>query len=273
MGDRQEPGSVAGSGHDAGVAGDGAGHDVTNEVGGDRYVQLEDSSQHRVWASNAQLQLQQSRFDAADAWLAEQGLARSDVQRLLVQPADWLNSAQRELVYGFRHEFPDVADGEALQKIVDTRQAEFRLAGGSDAYPPDATGGSVSVAGDTRDLQTPQSVYDGLALEYPNTTFSPHEPLVAMRFTREDGTPAYVPDGQLSERTGHGPSFDPGYDYPFTGTGFTASDHHTVPEYFLPGGTGMNPGAEMYRVNTDGSETLLAVLGDQGEWIRVRPNE
>mgnify|MGYP000603124792 FL=1 len=236
----------------------------------ERYVELADGTQHRVWASNEHLQSLPSRFDAADAWLADRGLTRADVQPLLVQPADWLNGAQRELIYGFRHEFPDVANGEALQKVTDVRQADGRLAGGTEDRPASATGGSVSVARDTRDLTTPEHIYDGLALEYPDTPFAPDKPAIAMRFTVADGVPVHLPDQQLSRLAGHGDSFDPGYGYPFTGTGFTASDHFTVPEYFLAGGTRMNPGAEMYRIDPDGTESLLAVLDPGGRWVKVK---
>ncbi|MEN4475850.1 toxin glutamine deamidase domain-containing protein [Mycolicibacterium cosmeticum] len=236
---------------------------------GARYVELADGSHHRVWASNEQLSSQDSRFAAADAWLAERGLRRADIQPLLVQPADWLNSAQRELVYSFRHQFSEVGSGEALQKVIDSRQADSRLDDGPKRYPPDATGGSVSVARDTHELNTPDRIYDGLALEYEDTPFHPQKPVVAMRFTVDDGVPIHLPDEQLSQLTGYGPSFDPGYPYPFTGTGFTASESFTVPEYFLPAGTTMNPGAEMYRIATDGSEELIAVLGPNQEWIGV----
>ncbi|TLH81907.1 hypothetical protein C1S82_03045 [Mycolicibacterium cosmeticum] len=236
---------------------------------GERYVELADGSHHRVWASNEQLSSQDSRFAAADAWLAERGLSRADIQPLLVQPADWLNSAQRELVYSFRHQFSEVGSGEALQKVIDSRQADSRLDDGPKRYPPDATGGSVSVARDTHELNTPDRIYDGLALEYEDTPFHPQKPVVAMRFTVDDGVPIHLPDEQLSQLTGNGPSFDPGYPYPFTGTGFTASERFTVPEYFLPAGTTMNPGAEMYRIATDGSEELIAVLGPNQEWIGV----
>jgi hypothetical protein len=310
MGEPSEPGSVAGSGHDSGVIdhdpnrsdpgsadheppavahapGDGL-HDhedhhqsddqsTHHQADGpadnghaDRYVQLENGTDHRVWASNDQLRAQASRFEAADAWLAERGLSRADVQPLLVQPADWLNAAQRDLVYGFRHEFPDVARGEVMQKVVDMRQADLRLAGGDPKYPPDETGGSVSVARDTHGLKSPERIYDGLGLEYEDTPFAPDRPAIAMRFTVDEDTRIHLPDQQLSRLAGHGDSFDPGYDYPFTGTGFTASDNFTVPEYFLDGRTAMNPGAEMYKIDPDGSETLLAVLGGEGRWIQVR---
>ncbi|MBI3224605.1 MAG: hypothetical protein HYZ39_06070 [Mycolicibacterium cosmeticum] len=276
-----EPRSVAGGGHHGGVAGDTS---ESHEHAGDenfdspdeyhdgeaeRFVQLQDGSQHRVWASNEQLRAWDSRFAVADAWLAERGLTRADIQPLLVQPAHWLNNAQRELVYGFRHQFPDVEHGEALQKVIDNAQAESRLADGPKRYPPDVSGGSVSVARDTPELDTPDRVYDGLALEYEDTPFHPDKPVVAMRFTVDDSVPIHLPDEQLSQLTGHGPSFDPGYPYPFTGTGFTASERFTVPEYFLPAGTKMNAGAEMYRIGTDGSEELIAVLGPDEEWIGV----
>lgn len=282
MGERSEPGSVAGDGHHSGVgareaddrhpAGDQSADHIDDRREPARYVELEDGTQHRVWASNEQLAVQESRFAAADAWLAERELTRADVQPLLVQPADWLNGAQRELVYGFRHQFPDVASGETLQKIIDTRQAEGRLDDGPKRFPPDETGGSVSVARDTYALNTPERVYDGLALEYEGTPFSPEDPAIAMRFTVDDGVPIHIPDEQLSQLTGHGDSREPGYSYPFTGTGFTASDHFVVAEYFLDSGTQMNPGAEMYRINTDGSEELIAVLDTGGQWIGVRPD-
>jgi hypothetical protein len=235
----------------------------------DRYVQLADGTDHRVWASNDQLRAQASRFEAADAWLADRGLTRADVQPLLVQPADWLNAAQRDLVYGFRHEFPDVASDDGMQKVIHPGQAASRLAGGNPDYPPNETGGSVSVARDTHGLDSSKRIYDGLGLEYEDTPFDPNKPVVAMRFTVDDGTPIHLPDQQLSRLAGHGDSFDPGYPYPFTGTGFTASDHFTVPEYFLDAETTMRPGAEMYKIYPDGTEKLLAVLGTNEEWIRV----
>jgi hypothetical protein len=205
-----------------------------HEFGVNRYVELEDGSQHQVWASNEQLRAPDSRFAAADAWLAEQGLTRAEIQPLLVQPADWLNSAQRELVYGFRHQFPAVASGEGLQKVIDTGQADSRLAGGSEKFPSNETGGSVSIARDTHWLNTPERIYGGLALEYPGSPFAPDKPAIAMRFMVNDNVPVHLPDGQLSEGTGHGPGFDPGYEYPFTGTGFTASDHYAA-RIFLAG--------------------------------------
>ena len=162
-----------------------------------------------------------------------------------------------------------MANGEGIQKITDTKQAESRLAGGSPRFPPNETGGSVSVARDTHHLDNSQSVYDGLGLEYENTPFDPSKPVVAMRFTVDGNTAIRLPDQQLSRLAGHGDSYDPGYPYPFTGTGFTASDHFTVPEYFLDAKTKMNPGAEMYKINPDGSEELIAVLGTQQDWIRV----
>jgi hypothetical protein len=271
---------VAGDGHDPGVDNDHT-HDSLADDGADpspsstgpdsdRYVELEDGSQHRIWAASDHLRAMESRFDAADAWLAERGLSRADVQPLLVQPADWLNATQRELVYEFRHQFPEVASGEPLQKVIPTWQAESRLAEGEKQYAPDQTGGSVSVARDTLQLNSPERIYDGLALEYDATPFAPDQPVVAMRFTVEGDVSVHLPDHQLSNLTGHGDSYNPGYEYPFTGTGFTASDHFTVPEYFLGGGTEMNDGAEMYRINPDGSQELLAVLKPDGEWIRVR---
>jgi hypothetical protein len=247
-------------------------HHDAHAVGVDRHVELEDGSHHRIWASNEQLRALESRFAAADAWLAERGLTRADIQPLLVQPADWLNGAQRDLVYDFRHQFPEVESGEGLQKVIDTGQAEGRLSDGPKRYPPDETGGSVSVARDTRGLDTPKRIYDGLALEYDGTPFTSDKPVIAMRFTVDDDVPVHLPDTQLSERAGHGPSFDPGYGYPFTGTGFTASDRFTVPEYYLPAETRMNPGAEMYRINPDGGEELIAVLNPDREWIRIKSN-
>jgi hypothetical protein len=211
----------------------------------------------------------ESRFAAADAWLAERGLSRADIQPLLVQPADWLNGAQAELVHGFRHQFPEVTSGEAIQKVLPIERAEGVLAGGSEKFPPHMTGGSVSVARDTHDLSSPERLFHGLALDYDGSAFSPDKPVIAMRFTVGENAAVEVPDSQLAKRVGDTAGATTGYPYPFTGTGFTASDDFTVPEYYLDGGTRMNPGAEMYRIDPDGSEYLLAILGSNNRWIKV----
>ncbi|MCX5044462.1 hypothetical protein OG921_14925 [Aldersonia sp. NBC_00410] len=233
-----------------------------------RYVDLADGTRHRVWASREQLQALQSRFEAAYAWLADRGLTRDDIQPLLVQEAGWLNGHDRELVHGFRNAFPDLVEGEPLQKVTHEADAEARQ-NNSTSYHPGSVRGSVTSAADTATLTTPESIFDALALDYDGSPLSPDRPVFAMRFDLDSHDNLHIPDGQLSELAGHGPSFDPGYAYPFTGTGFTASDTHTVPEYFLGEAERMNPGAEMYRIDPDGSETLVAVLSPEKKWIGV----
>jgi hypothetical protein len=213
-----------------------------------------------------------SRFEAAYEWLAERGLTREDIQPLLVQEAGWLNAHDRDLVHGFRHAFPDLLEGEPLQKVTDEADGDARRTN-STKYPPDSVRGSVSVARDTVDLSSSDKIYDGLALGYGDETnpspFHPDQPLYAMRFTLPESAVVHTPDGNLSTLAGHGPAFHPeGYVYPFTGTGFTASDNFTVPEYFAETSE-MNPGAEMYRIGPDGSEHLVAVLSPNRQWIEV----
>lgn len=236
-----------------------------------RVVLLADGTKHIVWASVEDLRALESRFVATDAWLAERGLSRADIQPLLVLRIEQLEPAQQQLIHAYRHQFPD-ADREILQKIIHREQADDRLAGGK-GYDPWVTAGSVSVARDTRDLTTPASIYDGLALEYEGTKFAPDDDaIIAMRFTVSRDTPVLVPDGPLAASLGLNEGHDPNYPYPFTGTGFTASHDFTVPEYFLVGSVEMNQGAEMYRIRADGKEELLAVLQDR-KWVLVASDE
>ena len=83
-----------------------------------------------------------------------------------------------------------------------------------------------------------------------------------MRYTTSD--PA-VPSVPVSHDMGGT------YDAPasYTGNGFTASEHHLVPEYRYGQAVRAEPGAEIWRVNADGSEQLAGVLNDDGVWVRV----
>ncbi|WP_068275035.1 hypothetical protein [Aldersonia kunmingensis] len=151
-----------------------------------QFVTLEDGTEHEISFSREQLEAEPSRFEAADAWLAERGLTRDDVQPLPVQEP-----------------------------------------------------------------------------------FAPEKPAFAMRFTLDSHDDLDAPDGHLSTMSGHGPSFDPEYGYPFTDTGFTASERHAVPEYFLSEAAAMNKGPEMYQINPDGTERMIAVLSNGMRWTKV----
>jgi hypothetical protein len=63
------------------------------------------------------------------------------------------------------------------------------------------------------------------------------------------------------------------YDYPYTGAGFTNSTEHLVPEYKFDRFARIKPGAEIWRVDPSGRETLLGIFGEDEVWVKVVPHE
>ncbi|OUC77045.1 hypothetical protein, partial [Gordonia lacunae] len=144
----------------------------------------------------------------------------------------------------------------------------------ADSYPLNGVGGSIAALEDVLDLKTPGGLIDGLALNYPGSNHSPLEAFV-LRFTTPDV--GRIPNGPLTNQL-----LTPGgldgiegllpwgsgtpWTYPFTGTGFTASPTHITPEYILREAT-MDAGAQLVKIATDGTETILRTLTEAGDWV------
>ena len=100
---------------------------------------------------------------------------------------------------------------------------------------------------------TPQECFDNLRLDYPRTDYQdPNQSVYVIRFT--NGTNYDIP---YSTEFGGGKA----YPAPMTGNGFTGSEQHVIPENTVVPEN--NKGAivtdgEIYRVNPDGSEELVA---------------
>lgn len=145
-------------------------------------------------------------------------------------------------------------------------------------YASNTTGGFVSNAADTRNLDNVKKIVDGRQLdEEPTAGQAPRfsendEAVYAIRFQHDssaDGT-IDVPDAKLYDRLGTEGTNHVRYGEPFTGNGFTSSrvpGERVIPESYANGVT-MKPGAEMWRIGADGKQELVGVLHGR-EWVRI----
>jgi hypothetical protein len=146
---------------------------------------------------------------------------------------------------------------------VNTSTARRAQSGGFD---PSSIGGSVTRADDSAHLGTPDDLYDGLRLDYKDSTFHPGDASShVIRFQTEG---RFEPP--LSSELG-GPGRYDSWTDPFTGNGFTKAGDDVIPEWQPTGGNPvqMRQGAEMWEILDNGNQRLVGVLDKGGEWVRV----
>jgi hypothetical protein len=111
--------------------------------------------------------------------------------------------------------------------------------------------------------------------------FSPSDQhIYSMRFPAEDPSSVSIPfggndtGGSPISGIGGGPSGIPErptyQPLPFTGTGFTGSQDHIVPEFTRNPAAGIPEGAAIYEIDVHGTERVVGIYGgiDTG-WIPV----
>lgn len=147
-----------------------------------------------------------------------------------------------------------------LQKVIpltDLSHYEDNVNGG-------VVGGFVAIAADVKSLRTIEDVYYGLRLDYPGTAFSPEdEGYAVIRFYSSYTDRLYIPFGpELNGPQEHA--------WPNTGGGFTSSTlgKGGFPEWVFSEKHKPMEGAELYRVDAKGRETLSSVF-ENGKWQRV----
>ncbi|MCQ4122380.1 hypothetical protein [Rhodococcus tibetensis] len=79
-----------------------------------------------------------------------------------------------------------------------------------------------------------------------------------------------VPDDELTGLLAGTPS-GTAFEWPFTGSGWTASINGLIPEFDIPERSVMQPGARLVRVAANGSEQVVRILDRSMEWIEVSP--
>ena len=199
--------------------------------------------------------------------------------------ADSLTPEQARIVHDVRHAVtlePDTVVSKVLPENV-ARQYLDNLTTTPDGRPfdPNNVGGFVARQSDVAGMNSPAELYDGLALGYDNTPFTPSDQRIySMRFDAGNTGDYSIPFG------GNNPGSSPINDFgggssginerpthsapPFTGTGFTGSNEHVVPEFTRNPRAQIPEGAAIYEIDASGNERVVGIYGgpDQG-WIPV----
>jgi uncharacterized protein YukE len=216
-----------------------------------------------------------------DAVLADYGITREEFHHLASRSADDLTPEQARIVHDVRHAV-ELTPNTIVAKVLPEEVARNYLNNSTDGgFNPDTVGGFFARQGDVAAFNSPSGLYDGLALGYDNTPFTPAgDRIFSIRFEAGDSGAYSIPfggnspDNQTMTGFGGGSSgtnersvFDPP---PFTGTGFTGSGDHIVPEFTRDSGEEIPHGAAIYEVDASGNERVVGVYGGTGvSWIPV----
>lgn len=169
------------------------------------------------------------------------GHTRSDFETALDTHINDLSSDQITMLQLIRGRIT-VEPGTVMQKVITVGQRNDYL----DATRADTVAGFTARAGDVTDLDTPRKIYDQLALNYDSDSFQRNAGTIhVIRYV-----PTTVGDHVIPR---HGGKFDQsGQVLGFTGGG--------KPEFVNGKVTRMEEGAEMWELDADGRERLVAVL-------------
>ncbi len=133
-----------------------------------------------------------------------------------------------------------------MQKVITKNDIQKYLSGDYNNV-----GGFVSRAVDAKHLESFEDLYHGLRLDYTKTTFFIEDGSCGViRFKSPNSGSAIIPSGGTYDS----------WDYPFTATGFTSgkSGRLGVPEWHLQKRIDFSEGSEIWQVNNNGSEKLIA---------------
>ena len=203
--------------------------------------------------------------------LERHGLTVDDLHHLTPEHVSALSPAHQDALHELRRSYPEVTEDTQLQKVLPEEAGEKLLNNDVNeeaGHSTDGMGGSIAVFDHVRNLDNTSTIIEGLGLKYDQTPFVDDRPMYAVRFHMRNADTIDIPDGPLSKLLGDDRGFDPGYDMPFTGSGYTNSSHHIVPEYWAMKNSQMTPGAEMWRIEPDGTQTKVGTLGQDGSWSR-----
>ena len=219
-----------------------------------------------------------------DAVLADHGLTSGEFHDLALRDTETLTPEQARTIHDVRHAVR--LDPETVvAKVLPAPLVERYLAGSTEDFDATVVGGFVARLDDIAEFHDPAGVYEGLALDYvvgdpPTAPFSPADELVfSMRFPASDLGEYAIPFGghspDANALVGLGPGSSginarPTYqDPPFTGTGFTASQEHVVPEFTRNPRAQIPDGARIYQTDRTGKDQLVATYDSELGWTRT----
>jgi len=230
-----------------------------------RLYEMMDGQEHAsTWAPE---QLGTSRV--TDAILTDNRVSRQEFTDILNKPLDTLDARDFTILRDVFDDLPPLTSDTVFQKVMDQpwidANGTVHVGLGDDMVMKNTLDvrGSVTVVDDTAHLTTPQALFDGLRLDYPDTHFSAGDSSsFVMRFQVDD--PAAITPS-LHSRFGGDGSQD-AWNAPFTGNGFLGAADDIIPEYKAGPKTGIRDGAEMWEILPDGTQRLFAVLRGT-EWV------
>lgn len=200
--------------------------------------------------------------DAIDELLSAHGMTREQFTDALLEPTPQdpaQLSPEQIALRDIRAELGAPVAGEPVQKVLAPEVYEKYMSG---EYT--TARGSVTTLEDGAAMGTPRELFDGLALGYEGSPFSPtDDSMKVMRFTSQS-------DAEISWYSSMGGTgATDGWTDPYTGNGYTKSTDPIVPESTLPADSPIDEGAEMWTVRKDGTETLEAVY-TADTWVKVQ---
>ncbi|MGC9668210.1 SseB family protein [Planosporangium sp. 12N6] len=153
-----------------------------------------------------------------------------------------------------------------MQKTIPASQVPYYLDRGYDRIS-----GFVHRASEVTHLRTPTELYNALGLNYSDSKFSPDDPEVyVLRWAAHRGNLYRIPYGGQHEAAMHAMQGWVIERAPFRGNGFAPSESRDVIAEFKVDSARLPHGAELWQVDRDGNEKLVAVFdADWPRWQRV----
>lgn len=193
--------------------------------------------------------------------ISQKGLTEEEFLQLMAKSSDEMSRSEAKIMEYIRDNVPFPDETTPLQKVINPKYIDSYLDGSFTNFNDGKISGCIATAEDVTGLTTPQSVYEGLRLDYENTPFSPADSSVTViRFTSNDVDKIIVPYGDKMPNPAGGnvSTMTP----PFTGNGFTASTTGQVIPEFYSEGLSLNNGAQMIEITDAGEEILKAVYDE-----------
>lgn len=218
-------------------------------------------------------------------WLAEEGISMERFVELVPKrraedltnlKLTEMNKEEFDLITRIRNHIPvsDITERTVMQKVIPKNAFEnYTKIGGWDAR----VGGFMSRACDLMHLRTVEDYCYGLALNYSGSPYFNEEltkvivdEIYVMRYTLDNGAIRKLRIPNTADDLKNNPE-------PFKGHGYTGGGINPEGKYilggpeFVPekGGFFEMTAAEIYRIDKNGNETLVAVLSKDGIFKKV----
>jgi hypothetical protein len=153
-----------------------------------------------------------------------------------------------------------------MQKTIAAQQVPYYLDRGYDRIS-----GFVHRASEVAHLRTPIELYNALGLNYSGSPFKPEDTEVfVLRWAAHRGNLYRIPYGGQHEAAMHAMQGWVIERSPFRGNGFAPSESRDVVAEFKVDSVRLPHGAELWRVDREGNEKLVAMFDADGpQWRRV----